>query len=75
MAVSKLVQTTVKRLTPQATAKRITLHSSLPADLPPLQADEDRITQVLVNLVANAIQYTTEGGDVTISAVHQADEI
>jgi len=75
MTVSNLVQTTVKRLSPQATAKRISLHSNLPADLPPLQADEDRITQVLVNLVANAIQYTPEGGDVTISAMRQADEI
>ncbi len=75
VAVSNLVQTTVKRLTPQATAKRINLHSNLPADLPPLQADEDRITQVLVNLVANAIQYTPEGGDVTISATRQADEV
>ncbi len=75
VAVSNLVQTTVKRLSPQATAKRITLHSSLPADLPPLQADEDRITQVLVNLVANAIQYTPEGGDVTISAARHADEV
>lgn len=75
VTVSNLVQTTVKRLTPQATAKRITLHPNLPADLPPLQADEDRITQVLVNLVANAIQYTPEGGDVTITAVPQADEI
>jgi signal transduction histidine kinase len=75
VTVSNLVQTTVKRLSPQATTKRINLHSNLPADLPPLQADEDRITQVLVNLVANAIQYTPEGGDVTISAVRQADEI
>ena len=75
VAVSNLVQTTVKRLSPQATAKRITLHTNLPANLPTLQADEDRITQVLVNLVANAIQYTPEGGDVTISAVRQADEI
>jgi histidine kinase len=75
VAISNLVQTTVKRLTPQATAKRITLHSNLPADLPPLQADEDRITQVLVNLVANAIQYTPEGGDVIISAARHADEI
>ena len=75
VAVSNLVQTTVKRLSPQATAKRINLHSSLPADLPPIQADEDRITQVLVNLVANAIQYTPEDGNVTISATHQADEI
>jgi signal transduction histidine kinase len=75
VAVSNLVQTTIKRLSPQATAKRISLHSSLPADLPALQADEDRITQVLVNLVANAIQYTPDGGDVTISAVREVDEI
>lgn len=75
VTVSNLVQTTVKRLALQARDKRITLHSSLPADLPPIRADEDRITQVLVNLVANAIQYTPEGGDVTISAVRQADEI
>jgi signal transduction histidine kinase len=75
IAVSNLVQTTVKRLSPQATAKRIALRSNLPADLPPVQADEDRITQVLVNLVANAIQYTPEGGEVTISAARQADEV
>lgn len=75
VAVSNLVLTTVKRLSPQATAKHISLRSNLPADLPPVQADEDRITQVLVNLVANAIQYTPEGGDVTISAVRHAEEI
>jgi len=75
VTVSNLVQTTVKRLSPQARDKRITLHSNLPADLPPLQADEDRLTQVLVNLVANAIQYTPEGGNVSITAARQADEI
>ena len=75
VAVTNLVQTTVKRLSPQATTRRITLRSNLPADLPPLLADEDRITQVLVNLVANAIQYTPEGGDVTISTARVDDEI
>ena len=75
VAVSSLVQTTLKRLSPQAAAKRIKLRSNLPANLPALLADEDRITQVLVNLVANAIQYTPEGGEVTISAVRQTDDI
>ena len=75
VVVSSLVQTTVKRLSPQAAAKRINLRSKIPTDLPPLQADEDRITQVLVNLVANAIQYTPEDGDVTISAARHVDEI
>lgn len=75
VSVSSLVQTTLKRLSPQATAKRITLRSNLPADLEPVLADEDRITQVLVNLAANAIQYTPEGGEVLISASKHENEI
>ena len=75
LTVPNLVQTTIKRLSPQATAKRIRLRSSLPADLPHILADEDRITQVLVNLVANAIQYTPEDGEVTISAARHENEI
>jgi len=74
-AVPDLVHSTVKRLSPQARDKRIGLRSSLPADLPPVLADEDRITQVLVNLVMNAIQYTPEGGEVSISAAPHANEI
>jgi len=71
--VSNLVQTTVKRLSPQSDSQNaIGLRSSLPTDLPPIQADEDRITQVLVNLVANAIQYTRRARDVTISATRHA---
>ena len=75
VSVSTLVETTLKRLSPQATAKRITLRSNLPADLSLLLADEDRITQVLVNLAANAIQYTPDGGDVLISASQHENEI
>ena len=75
VSVFSLVQTTLKRLSPQATAKRITLRSNLPVDLEPVLADEDRIAQVLVNLAANAIQYTPEGGEVALSAVRHANEI
>ena len=75
VSVSSLVQTTLKRLSPQATAKRITLRLNLPADLSLIHADEDRITQVLVNLTANAIQYTPEDGEVTLSAVRHGNEI
>jgi signal transduction histidine kinase len=75
LAVSMLVQTTVKRLLPQAGAKHIQVHQDLPASLPQVLGDTDRITQVLTNLAANAIQYTPEGGDVTISAALQGNEI
>ena len=67
------VKATIVRFDRQDAA---TAGDQLPSEyLPPLQADEDRINQVLVNLVANAIQYTPEGGDVTISATPQANEI
>ena len=38
-------------------------------DLPALFADRDRITQVVTNLVSNAVRFTPEGGKVTICAM------
>jgi histidine kinase len=73
--ISSVVTTTIKRLTPNARAKRIALTSSLPRELPRLLADEDRLGQVLLNLMANAIQYTPEDGSVTISAVRTNGDV
>jgi histidine kinase len=66
--VSSFVMVVVNRLTSQARAKRIELRVNVPAGLPLVQADLDRITQVLTNLVGNAVQYTPEDGRVTVSA-------
>ncbi|MBI4761348.1 MAG: sensor histidine kinase [Chloroflexota bacterium] len=66
--VIPLVQTVTKRLAPHTQSKRISLDLDLSPDLPPLLADEDRVVQILTNLVSNAIQYTPEGGSVSISA-------
>lgn len=57
-----------KRLFPHAESKRITLDFELSPDLPHVLADEDRAVQVLTNLTGNALQYTPDGGRVTISA-------
>ena len=73
--VSTLVQTVTKRLSPHAESKRITLDFELAPDLPHVLADEDRAVQVLTNLTGNALQYTPEGGRVTISAKRISNEI
>jgi len=73
--VSSLVKTVTKRLAPRFESKRIILDLELAPDLPHLLADEDRAIQVLTNLTGNALQYTPEGGKVTISAKRINSEI
>lgn len=73
--VASLARTVTKRLAPRAESKRIILDLELTPNLPPLLADEDRAIQILTNLTGNALQYTPEGGRVTISAKRVNDEI
>lgn len=73
--VSTLVRTVTKRLSLHAESKRISLDFELTPNLPHILADEDRAVQVLTNLTGNALQYTSEGGRVTISAKRINDEI
>jgi signal transduction histidine kinase len=41
---------------------------NLPVSLPTIQADQDKIKQVLINLISNAIKYTPAGGAITLAA-------
>ena len=64
--VRTLVEAAAVRLRPQFEDKGVELAIEVPAGLPPLLVDPDRIGQVLVNLAGNALQYTPAGGRVQV---------
>jgi histidine kinase len=67
VALTALIYQTAERLRPQFEDKGVKLELDLALDLPLTLADEDRLSQVLLNLAGNALQYTPAGGVVTIT--------
>lgn len=62
-----LLLAVIEQFAPAANAKGITLAHHIPPGLS-LQADQDRLIQVIFNLLDNAVKYTPEGGQVRVSA-------
>ncbi len=69
-AVADLLLKPLDRLKPQAERAQIELILDLPAALPKVLADPERIHQIVTNLLHNAIKFTPEGGTITLQA-HQ----
>jgi signal transduction histidine kinase len=52
-----------------------TLDVSIPEDLPPVDGDVQRLTQVYVNLIANASKFAPESSTIRIGAVAEGDHV
>jgi signal transduction histidine kinase len=77
MDVGDLLRDAQVNFGPQAADRGVTLALDLPAELPEVMADWRRISQVLGNLLTNALRHTPQGGCVTLSAapVHGSVEV
>jgi PAS domain S-box-containing protein len=68
MDIIAVVEDSVRLLRDRGASAGIGISVDLPAGLPQIMADERRIRQVMINLLANAVKFTPHGGLVSISA-------
>lgn len=69
------IKNVINNVRPQAETKKQTINIIVPDQLPVVLADSFRIGQVVLNFVANAVNYTQEGGSITIKAEQKGSEL
>jgi signal transduction histidine kinase len=74
-SLATLIEGIVEAIEPQAEDAEIRLAVLVAPETPPIDVDAHRIEQVLLNLLANAIRHTPDGGEIRISTVHRDDVV
>ena len=73
--VGPIVERAMQMFAGAAAEHEITLAQSIDRDLPALDADGERVLQVLANLIANAVKFTPDGGRIELSGRRVGDAI
>ncbi|MBW4496798.1 MAG: histidine kinase [Oscillatoria princeps RMCB-10] len=72
--IGTLCQEVLEQFLDRLSAKSQGVKTDIPADLPRVYADSERVRQVLVNLLDNAIKYTPEAGTIQVSVLHRTTQ-
>ncbi len=75
LALAPLLEGVVTALSPAAAAKQLTVRAEVPPALPPVEGDAKRLTQVLTNVLANAVKFTPERGSIDVRCTVHGDRM
>ncbi|MBP1710802.1 MAG: multi-sensor signal transduction histidine kinase, partial [Deltaproteobacteria bacterium] len=75
ISLSEIADNVISLLEAGAAAKTIKIENHIPKDLPAVKADRDRLSQVFVNVLDNAVKFTPDGGHVSINGFAQAENL
>jgi signal transduction histidine kinase len=68
MNIGEVVQQAVAMLSATAKEKQISLNMAADSSIPLVSADPERVLQIVINLIENALKFTPSGGSVTVRA-------
>jgi two-component system phosphate regulon sensor histidine kinase PhoR len=68
VALGGIMENVLSMIDPRAREKEIILTKDIPDDLPPLRADRDRLNQILLNVLDNAVKFTPEKEKISVTA-------
>ena len=74
-SLAPLIAAVLEAYGPAASQKDITLHGNLENDSGPVEADADRIQQIVSNLLSNAIRFTPTGGIIEVQCGRRGDSV
>ncbi len=74
-SLASLIERAASSATPRAAKEGVSIVTEVPGDLPLVNMDQQRIGQVLSNLVDNAVRHSPEGSAVTIRAERTEDAV
>jgi two-component system NtrC family sensor kinase len=75
VSIGQLIQFSLDGFTRQLAEKKLMVHCSLPDQAPPLLANPVQIRQMLDKMLDNSIKYTPAGGEITIQARVEQDQV
>lgn len=73
--LNTVIRMAVNVLTPQVDAKHIGVSVAVPATLPSIVGDAQRLHQVMLNLLGNAIKYCRAGDNIMVTASDEGDHL
>jgi two-component system phosphate regulon sensor histidine kinase PhoR len=68
VSINAAITNVISLVEAKAKEKKITIHNNVRENFPMIRADKDKLTQIFVNILDNAVKFTPESGRITIVA-------
>lgn len=73
VSVSGILESVLSMIEPKASNKGLTIEKDIPDDLSPITADRDKLNQILLNVLDNAVKFTPESESISVAAFDDSE--